>query len=69
MNAEPKSCMHQNLKDIATIVRSLDIKPLNVNPRPHGHQTSQQREEAMKIPIIVIIIQDIVFIIINLRVT
>ena len=48
--------MHQDLKDTSKIVRSLDTKPLNVDPSSHGHQT---REEAMKIPIIGITIQDI----------
>ena len=57
MNAGQGPCMHQDLKGVATIVRSLDTKPLNVDPSAHGHQT---REEAMRIPTIGTIIQDIV---------
>ena len=39
--------MHQDLRVIAIIVRNMDIEPLNANPNPCGHQTSQQRKEAM----------------------
>ena len=56
MNVEQGPCMHQDLKDATIIVRSLDTKPLNADPSPHSHQT---REEAMKIPLIGITIQDI----------
>lgn len=59
MNVELEPCMHQNLKDTATIVKSMDIEPLNAYPSPHGHQASQQRQEAMKNPINGIIVQDI----------
>ena len=31
----------RHMKDIATIVRNMDIEPLNVDPNPRGHQTSQ----------------------------
>ena len=48
--------MHQNLKDTATIVRNMDIEPLNAYPSPHGHQT---RQEAMETLTIGITIQDI----------
>ena len=40
MNAESGPCLQQDLKDIATIVRNMDIEPLNVDPNPYGHQTS-----------------------------
>ena len=39
MNARPESQRHQNLKDIATTVKSMDIDHLNVDPSLHGHQT------------------------------
>ena len=43
MNVKPEPCMHQDLKYIGTIVRNIDIEPLNADPNPCGHQTSQQR--------------------------
>ena len=65
MNVRQEPCMHQDLKVTATIVRSMDIEHLNVDPSLHGHQTSQQREEAMKIPITGITIQDVAIIIVK----
>ena len=38
MNAKPKLCMHQDLKVTTTIVRNMDIEPLNEDPNPCGHQ-------------------------------
>ena len=52
MNVGLESQRHPNLKDTTTIVRSMDIEPLNVDPSPHGHQ-------AMKNLTIGITIQDI----------
>ena len=43
MNAEPRPCIHKDLKDIAMIVRNVAINLLNVDPKPCGDQTSQQR--------------------------
>ena len=43
----------------------MHIEPLNADPSSHGHQTSQQREEAMEIPTIGITIEDIVVIIVK----
>ena len=43
MNVELEPCMYQDLKVIAKISRNIDIDPLNVDPNPCGHQTSQQR--------------------------
>ena len=57
MNVELGPCMYQDLKDIATIVRNMDIEILNVDPNTCGHPTSQQRYEAMENLIIGIIIQ------------
>ncbi len=62
MNVELEPCIHQNLKEIVIIVISLDTKPLNEDPSSHSHQT---REEAMKISIIGITIQDIAIIIVK----
>lgn len=64
MNVELEPCIYQNLKDATTIIKTLDIEPLNVDPSPCGHQKGQQREEAMKIPITRIKIQDIIVIIV-----
>ena len=47
MNAEPEPCMHQDLKDTTTIVRNMDIEPLNADLNLCGHQTSQKNKEAM----------------------
>ena len=43
MNAELGPCIHKDLKDIATTVRSMDIELLNVDPNPYGHQKNQKR--------------------------
>ena len=43
MNVGLEPSGHQDLKDTATTIRSMDIEPLNVDPSPHGHQESQQR--------------------------
>ena len=40
MNAREEPCMHQDLKDTSTTVRSIDIEPLSADPNPCGHQTS-----------------------------
>ena len=52
MNAKPKPCMHQDLKETAIIIRNMDIEPLSVDPNPCGHQTSQQNQEVMDTSII-----------------
>ena len=65
MNTEPEPCMHQDLKVTATIVRNMDIEPLNVDLNPYGHQISQQRKEAMKTLIIGITTQHKVVIIVK----
>ena len=38
MNARQELCMHQDLKDTNTTVRSMDIEPLNAYLSPCGHQ-------------------------------
>ena len=43
MNAELESCMHQNLKDIATTIKSMDIEKMNIDPRLTRHLTSKTR--------------------------
>ena len=43
MNAKQGPCIHQDLKVTDTIVRNMDVEPLNVDPSPCGHQTSQKR--------------------------
>ena len=43
MNAEPGPCIHKDLKDIAIIVRSMDIELLNADPNPCGHQTRKKK--------------------------
>ena len=43
MNARPRLEAHKDLKDIATIVRSMDIKHMNVDLMPSGHQTRKPR--------------------------
>ena len=48
--------MYQNLKDIATIIKSMDIEHLSADPSLHGHQT---RKEAITTLTIGITIQDI----------
>ena len=65
MNAEPKPCMHQDLKDISIIVRSMDIWILNANPSQHGHQTIKKRYGTMETLKIGIKIQDIAVIIVK----
>ena len=44
--------IHKDLKDIATIVRSMDIELLSADPSLCGHQTSQQNKEVMDTSII-----------------
>ena len=39
MSVRPEPKMYQNLKDTTTIIKSMDIEPLNVDASPHGHQT------------------------------
>ena len=65
MNAKPKLCMHRDFKVTTTIVRNMDIEPLNADPNPCGHQISQQEKEAMDTFIIGITTQDKVVIIIK----
>ena len=43
MNAEPRPWIHKDLKDTAKTVRTMDIKLLNGDPNPCGHQTGKQR--------------------------
>ena len=43
MNVELGPCMHQDLKVTTTIVRNMDMEPLNIDPNPCGHQTSQKK--------------------------
>ena len=43
MNVEQGPCMHKDLKDTATTIRSMDIKILNADPNPCGRQTSWKR--------------------------
>ena len=40
MNVGLEPQMYLNLKETATIIKSIDIKNLNVDPSPQGHQTS-----------------------------
>ena len=47
MNAEPGSCLHKDLKDIVTTIRSMDIEILNVDPNPCGHEISQPKKEVV----------------------
>ena len=47
MNKELEACMHQDLKIYATIVRNMDIEPLNADPNPCGHQIIQQEKESI----------------------
>ena len=42
MNVGPKPQRYLNLKDIATILKSMDIENLNVDLSLHGHQTSKK---------------------------
>ena len=58
MFEEPKPYTHQDLKVTATIVRNMDIEPLNVDPNPCGYQTSQQKKEFMDTSITRITTQD-----------
>ena len=39
MNVGPELQKCQNLKDIVTIVKNMDIENLIVDPSLHGHQT------------------------------
>ena len=57
--------MHQNLRDTTTIVRNMDIEPLNVDPNPCGHQISHPKKEAMETFAIGITTQDKVVIIVK----
>ena len=59
--------MHHDLKDIATIVRNMDIEPLSADPNPCGHQTSQQKKEVMDTSIIGIMTQEKVVLLSRLR--
>ena len=52
MNVEKGPCMCQDLKVTTTIVRNMDIDPLNADPNPCGHQTSQQKKEVIDTSII-----------------
>ena len=65
MNGKPKPCMHQDLKVTTIIVRNMDMDILTVDPNPCGHQSSQQRKEAMDTFIIGITTQDKVVIIVK----
>ena len=65
MNVEPEAYMHHDLKVTATIVRNMDIEALNADPNPYGHQTSQQRKEAMDTSIIGITTQQKAIIIVK----
>ena len=47
MNARLKPSGHQDLKVIATTVRSMDIELSSGDPSLCGHQTSHQKKEAM----------------------
>ena len=58
MIVEPKLCMHQDLKVTTTIIRNMDIEPLNVDPNPCGQQIGQQKKEAMDTIIIGITTQE-----------
>ena len=58
MNVEKWPWMHQDFKNIAKIVRNMDIESLNIDPSPCGHQTSQKRKEAMENYIIGITTQE-----------
>ena len=60
MNIGPRPWVHRYLKDIATIIRSMDIKHMNAYLMPSGHQTSKQRDNTMENPTIGIIVQGIV---------
>ena len=40
MNVGLEPLEHQDLNDIVTTVRSMDIEPLNVDPSLGGHQTN-----------------------------
>ena len=44
MNVGLKPLGHQDLKVTATIVRSIDIEHLNVDPSLYGHLKNQQRQ-------------------------
>ena len=48
------------MKDTIKIVRSMDIKNMNVDPRPSGHQRNRQRYIKIKTPMIRIATQGIV---------
>ena len=65
MNAEPRPCIHTDLKDIDTTIRSMDTKLLNADPNPYGHQISQQEKEAMDTSTTRIITQDKAIIIVK----
>ena len=49
MNVGLEPLGNQDLKVTTTTVRSMDIKPLNVDPSPCGHQTNQKRKKVMDI--------------------
>ena len=65
MNVEPRPWTHKDLKVIAKTIKSMDIELLNVDPNPYGHQTNQQRKEAMDTFIIGITTQDKAIIIVK----
>ena len=48
MNATQRPWELRDLKDIATIVRSMDIKHMNVDLMPIGHQTSRHKYNKME---------------------
>ena len=43
MNTRPRFQVHKDLKVIATIVRSMEIEHMSVDPSLNGHPTSKQR--------------------------
>ena len=49
MNGKLEPCIHQDLKFVATTVRSMDIELLSVDLSLCGHQTNQKRQEIMDI--------------------
>ena len=65
MNARPRLQEHRDLKDSATIVKSMDIKHMNVDQIQIGHQTSRQRYKPIENPTIGITTQGIVITIVK----